>query len=378
MKSIAIQSRLCPLRVAILMDHPQRAAWIRCSPPYRNVTTSRCTSFTASRAHAGRGWKPVEHQLVAEVLPHVALPGPLMMWNPGIGSLIGDRGRYDIWLVNTCYTSASTQHAVARLRRQRTPWVYMNEPPRPWRGYKGWLQRVGLHPVIASADGYVGMGKEAARRYSVLHQELGRSKPTISVPYYVDIPPFLGLRPPAVQGIVRFLCVAQLVRRKGLDILLSACRALPREGWELCVYGSGPLRDELLRRADGLQAVRFAGTVPYERRTAAFEGQHVFVFPSRWDGFGMVIPEALAAGLPVVTTDQVMSAWDFVRDGVNGFICPADRADRLAERMRWFLDNPHRIGPMSQAARDALSAYRPELGAAEAGSVPAPDCGQSN
>jgi glycosyltransferase involved in cell wall biosynthesis/peptidoglycan/xylan/chitin deacetylase (PgdA/CDA1 family) len=288
-----------------------------------------------------------------------------MMWNPGIGSLIGDRGRYDIWLVNTCYTSATTQHAVACLRRQRVPWVYMNEPPRPRRGLKGWLQRVGLHPVLASADGYIGMGRETARRYSVLQQRLGRRKTTISVPYYVDVQPFFDLPPPAVQAVVRFLCVAQLVKRKGLDTLLSACRTLPRKGWELHVYGNGPLRGELLREAAGLPAVQFSGIVPYERRTAAFEGQHVFVLPSRWDGFGMVIPEALAAGLPVITTDHVMSASDFVRDGVNGFICPVDRADCLAERMRWFLENPHRIGVMSQAARDGLSAYRPELGAAE-------------
>jgi peptidoglycan/xylan/chitin deacetylase (PgdA/CDA1 family) len=77
----------------------------------------------------------------------------------------------------------------------------------------------------------------------------------------------------------------------------------------------------------------------------------------------MVVPEALAAGLPVVATDQVISAHEFVRNGVNGFIIRSQDPSALAEKMEYFIRNPETIPEMSVAARKSLESYRPELGA---------------
>jgi len=94
-----------------------------------------------------------------------------------------------------------------------------------------------------------------------------------------------------------------------------------------------------------------------------FDGEHVFVFPSRWDGWGMVVPEALAAGRPVISSDHVISAHEFIQNGVNGFLIPTEDPPALAEKMRYFITHPEFIPMMGSAARHSLIDYRPEIGA---------------
>jgi glycosyltransferase involved in cell wall biosynthesis len=109
--------------------------------------------------------------------------------------------------------------------------------------------------------------------------------------------------------------------------------------------------------------VIFGGEISYQKRQGAFHQKHVFVFPSRWDGWGMVLPEALAAGLPVIATDQIISAHEFIKDGANGFIVPAENPQALAEKMEYFIHHREEIAEMGAAARQTVKDYLPERGA---------------
>jgi glycosyltransferase involved in cell wall biosynthesis len=220
--------------------------------------------------------------------------------------------------------------------------------------------------VLRRAWGIVGTGEKATARYQDL---IGKGVPRTSVPYYIDLKDFQRLPlppPPGNRGTLKFLACCQLIHRKGLDVLLDACSQLNGSDWKLTIVGDGPLRKKLeregnLRFAPG--QVRFVGEIPYGQRGEAFSGHHVFVFSSRWDGWGMVLPEALAAGLPVVATDQVMAAHEFIRPGVNGFVVPANDAGSLAEKMRHWMDHPETLSSMATAARQSVENYRPEVGA---------------
>jgi glycosyltransferase involved in cell wall biosynthesis len=77
----------------------------------------------------------------------------------------------------------------------------------------------------------------------------------------------------------------------------------------------------------------------------------------------MVLPEALAMGLPVITTDQAMSAHDFIRDGENGQIGPADDEEFLASAMLKAMSSRHTLTAQSIAAKRSLLGYTPENGA---------------
>jgi glycosyltransferase involved in cell wall biosynthesis len=108
--------------------------------------------------------------------------------------------------------------------------------------------------------------------------------------------------------------------------------------------------------------VELIGGVPYAERIQIYRNCDVLVLPSRWDGWGVVVPEAMAAGCPVIGTGETMSALEFVEDGTNGFIVAAGRADPLRLRMQWFLDHRDQIVMMGREARAAVAGYQPEAG----------------
>jgi len=64
----------------------------------------------------------------------------------------------------------------------------------------------------------------------------------------------------------------------------------------------------------------------------------MFTLPSRVDGFGMAVPEAMACGVPAIVSDMV-GAKEVIEEGHNGFIVPSGNSDALVDRMRWCICN---------------------------------------
>jgi len=271
----------------------------------------------------------------------------------------------DAWVLGSAFTYARTQALATVFAALNRPWAFLGEPPRPRTGPLGLVRDWMLRRILRQCHGVIATGVEPARRYRAL---LGDDRPVTSVPYYIPLDEWRalpGVTPPAPGEPLRFLSLAQLIPRKGLDLLVEACGLLPRGGWRLDVYGDGPERRRLERSIAARRLpVEMHRPVPFDRRTEVFRGAHCFVFPSRWDGWGMAPVEALAAGLPVIASDQTMSAHDFIRDNVNGWIVPCDPRT-IATAMQAVLARPERLPDLSRAARDSVATYDPREGAVE-------------
>ena len=302
---------------------------------------------------------------------HWGRPTPDFPWEnlpTGIIQILrGDLHRWinsqsaDIWLLSSVYTSPTTQLVARILSKNQSPFVFLGEPPRPRRGLRAFLQSRLLKSVVTRAAGVIGTGVEAARRYETLATS---DVPVTSVPYVVDMSSQLAtpvVAPPEAGEPYRFVASAQLIHRKGLDVLINACRLLPDSGWTLEIFGDGPLRNSLQRLASSTnRPIYFRGLLPYDQKDDVFRGRHCFVFSTRWDGWGMVLPEALAMGLPVISTDQAMSAHDFIENNTNGEIGPADDVSFLASAMERAINSKDSLAEQSAAARKSLSSYTPD------------------
>jgi glycosyltransferase involved in cell wall biosynthesis len=136
---------------------------------------------------------------------------------------------------------------------------------------------------------------------------------------------------------------------KGAHYLLDAWKLLnARSTAILNVYGELVLPDRLL--ASTTEGLAFHGSVPQAQLFSAFEEADILVFPTLSDGFGMVVAEAMAHGLPVITTNQAGAA-DLVTEN-NGLIVPAADPKALADALRWCLDNRERLQAMRLPARE--------------------------
>lgn len=167
-----------------------------------------------------------------------------------------------------------------------------------------------------------------------------------------------AIAPPArrdAAGPPRVVAVGRLVWIKGYDYLLAALARLKRDGvaFRAEIVGDGPLRDALrFSIADlGLEGdVEMTGALPPSAVVERLARADLFVLSSHQEGISNAALEALAAGLPVVTT-AAGGMVEVVRDGVEGFVVPVRDVPALAARLRTLLEDPElRLG-MGRAAR---------------------------
>jgi glycosyltransferase involved in cell wall biosynthesis len=131
--------------------------------------------------------------------------------------------------------------------------------------------------------------------------------------------------------------------RKGAHYLIEAWRLLGAgEKARLEVYGQPQVPPRLGAATPG--NVTFHGSVPKPVLFQAYQSADVLVFPTLSDGFGLVVTEAMAHGLPVITTDRAGAA-DLVSPD-NGLIVPAANPRALADALQWCLDNRERLHAM--------------------------------
>ena len=137
------------------------------------------------------------------------------------------------------------------------------------------------------------------------------------------------------SGPLRVLSVGRLVPGKGHAVLLEALDRLRQQGigTRTTLVGDGPEREslELLAAELGLD-VRFAGAVGRDELAAFYAAADAFCLPTFAEGLGVVLLEAMASGLPVVST-QVMGVPEAVEDGETGLLVSPGRADLLADAL---------------------------------------------
>jgi starch synthase len=135
---------------------------------------------------------------------------------------------------------------------------------------------------------------------------------------------------------------------KGVPLLLEAWQALGEEGSELWLAGSITDRERSL--IPPLPGLKILGKRPHSELPDLLRQCDVLVFPSYSDGFGLVLLEALASGLPIITT-EASGGPDVIRDGEEGFIVQSGNLKELCRAMKFFVDNPDRLPEMAVAAR---------------------------
>ncbi|MEG4214220.1 glycosyltransferase family 4 protein [Microcoleus sp. Pol14C6] len=175
-------------------------------------------------------------------------------------------------------------------------------------------------------------------------------------------PPNLQLKRPI------FLYVGRITARKGIKTLLEACAILKNQGYvdySLLIIGKGDQREELeafIKECDFEEQVTWAGWVEYGNLGAYFQQADIFVFPTFEDVWGMVVPEAMVFGKPVLCSNGAAS-YELIMSGENGYIFDPSSAKELAEKMQVFLDNPDLIESMGEQSRQIISQKTPETAA---------------
>jgi glycosyltransferase involved in cell wall biosynthesis len=143
-----------------------------------------------------------------------------------------------------------------------------------------------------------------------------------------------------------FLHAGTLSLRKGTHYLLRAWRRVrPPRTAELRLFGKLDLPVSSVKPLP--DNVYISGTIPHDELKRWYQRSALLLFPTLLDGFGMVLTEAMAAGLPVLTTRRAGSS-DFVEHGSNGFLVPPADDEAIAESLDWCFSHPVELAEMRQ------------------------------
>jgi glycosyltransferase involved in cell wall biosynthesis len=165
-----------------------------------------------------------------------------------------------------------------------------------------------------------------------------------------------------------FLSVARFVPKKNLARLIEAyalyAAAAGPAAWGLVLSGSGPLESALRAQvaSAGLEGcVNFRGFLQYPELPACYGLAAAFVLPSESDQWGLVVNEAMAAGLPVLVSSRCGCAPDLVRTGENGFTFAPDDVAEIAARLTEIAGyDDARRAVMGRRSREIIAEFSPE------------------
>ena len=168
------------------------------------------------------------------------------------------------------------------------------------------------------------------------------------VPYGVDKNKFLEPKRVYDGKQLTVLFVGEVNQRKGIKQVLEAAKRINSEDVIFNIVGSG--REYCADLYEPYKPyVNFMGRVPFSELLNQLQTSHVFIFPTMGEGFGLVLLEAMAAGLPVITTANCGGA-DIVSEGDNGFLIDACDENALISKIKWFLNNQDKMQRMSKRA----------------------------
>ena len=195
------------------------------------------------------------------------------------------------------------------------------------------IKKILLAPLFKICHGILCVGQAAIKSY----QSFGYKGNCYNIPYSIKSSNFdvKALDKTKLENLKQrlnpenklvILTSGSLIQRKGIDISIQSYLNLPvaiKSKTMLWIAGDGPLRAELEALDDKSGDICFLGFLDSKDLPYYFNLSSVFLFCSRYDGWAVVINEALSAGLPVVVSDQVTAA-ELITNDKNGFVCESD------------------------------------------------------
>lgn len=260
---------------------------------------------------------------------------------------------------------------IAKIRKVRTAfWCQVT--------FDSWVQRKVWKNIIkrfmfSRVDAIFGSGEESrqfAIKYGAQPSRAHLLRHSIDVEHYMQGADMMRKGRESSRkeiGVIgtTFIYVGRLWSGKGINYLLDAFEKVQQRGDDevsLLLVGDGIQEMELQQSCieRGIRNVIFTGFRQKTDLPRYYAAADVFIFPTLGDPYGLVVDEAMASSLPVISTRAAGEICDRVEEGVNGFIVPPEDSETLASRMLLLVNNEALCVEMGKVSKEKIKGHTPE------------------
>jgi glycosyltransferase involved in cell wall biosynthesis len=303
---------------------------------------------------------------------------------PGVGKFWGlinpelwqeiRTGKFEAVVVYAGYAYASFWIAAAAARVNKTAFLFSTDAstwrPRDQKVWKAWLKRFLLPHIFGLANTVIVSstpGKQMVQSFKIPEQRIALTPSSVDNDWWIrqaaevdrskirtqwDIPE---------SALVVLFCAKFQSWKRPQDVLRAFANANVNDSY-LVFAGEGALRAELeteARELDIIEQVKFLGFMNQSQLPSVYRAADLFILPSEYEPFGVVVNEAMLCGCPVVVSDHVGAGYDLVQDGKTGFIYPCGNVEALATVLREVLPDRERLKRISEAASQQMETWSP-------------------
>lgn len=271
--------------------------------------------------------------------------------------------QYDIIIIGTYYTPTGML-AIEYLNLMKKPFIMKIDGGIP-KEDKGLKRRVKQH-FIGSAVGWLSSGKvtsDYVKRYGASEDRIYwypftslKGEDILSEPVPEEekqrIKKELGIKEERIA-----IAVGQFIPRKGHDVIMRAFSGMDADTG-LYIIGGEPTEEYLsIKREASLENIHFVEFKTKEALKQYYKAADLFVFPTREDIWGLVVNEAMAHGLPVVSSNNSVAAVELVRDGENGYLIQGETIEEYNHCLRKIFNDKDLRKGMAQSSLRIIKNY---------------------
>lgn len=308
---------------------------------------------------------------------HLGKPRPnsfFGLFNPGVWSLIRS-GNFDAVVIYTGYVCATFWFVLFAARCSRVAVLFGTDAhelaPVDGKRWKLLLKRFAWPRLFRLADVVIVPSSGGVALMHSLQIPKDRVELT---PYCVDNDWWISQSDRVdrarvrsrwnipTSAVVALFCAKLQPWKRPFD-LLRAFAAIRERNAYLVFAGEGPLRTALESEAGSLgitERIRFLGFVNQSELPEVYTSADLFVLPSNYEPFGVVVNESMLCRCPVIVSDRVGARFDLVRQGETGFIFPAGDVASLVQILKELFSAPERLRQLGNAARARMRNWAPE------------------
>ncbi|GHV00334.1 hypothetical protein FACS1894211_07420 [Clostridia bacterium] len=269
---------------------------------------------------------------------------------------------YDI-IVLGGYATPTQQIAIKYLHKKKIPFILNSDGafiPEKESVIKKWYKKF----LIGKADAWITSGQNSVRQL----EYYGANRERIFVyPFSsVGIDDIASELPAKERSALReelgihekkiIITVGAFIERKGIATLLKAAKSLIDDDIGVYIIGGEP-NAEYLDLVGQNSKIHFMKHLQKADLTKYYKASDLFVLPTREDIWGLVVNEAMAVGLPVITTNKCNAGLELVKDGINGYLIDVDDVNALTDRIRRVIFNDEKLSAMSRYNLDLIKDY---------------------